>query len=133
MAFSVPKILEGLGIAPGEADHLQLGPGVVGNTTTAVVIAVIATAAEAYFLHDQPMVMFGVMGMTLVLVLVYLFGTWRFAERHPDLALMGGADLLQLRRMEMAARYPEVITDRTLTIAPPTSPQAISGPEAEDA
>jgi hypothetical protein len=133
MAFSVSKILEGMGVAPGDISRVQLGPGVVGNTTTAIVASVFATAAEAYFLHDQPAVMFGAMGMTLIVVLVYLVGTWRFAERHPDLALMGGAELLQLRRMEMAARYPEIILDQTLTQPPQRLPSTSPQAEADDA
>jgi hypothetical protein len=118
VSFSLAKILEGLGVTSSEVNRVQLGPGVVGNTTTALICSVIASAAQAYFLHDQPAVMFGAMAVTVILLLVYMFGTWRFAERHPDLALMGGADLLQLRRMEMAAKHPEIMIDSTPIIAP---------------
>lgn len=109
MGINFTKILEGLGFSPSDLSRVQLGPGVVANTTTALVASVIATAAEAYFLREQPAVMFGAMAMTLILTLVYLVGTWRFAERQPDLALMGGAELLQLRRMQMGAKDPQII------------------------
>jgi len=76
------KLLEAFGFGNRIGGFgFQLEPGVVANTTTALVVALIALASEAWALREQPLVMLGVMAVTLIMTLVYLFGTWRFAER----------------------------------------------------
>jgi hypothetical protein len=110
MGFSLPKILEGLGVGGGDdVRHVKLAPGVVGHTTTAVVVAAVVIAAEVYFLRSVPWAMAVAVGATVFVVTVYLVGTWRFADKHPDLALMGGSELLQLRQLQIGAQFKDLV------------------------
>ena len=125
MQIDVEKLKDAFGLAASGSQRVKLGPGVVGNTTTAVISGVVGLAIEAVALSSQPLVMFGVMGVTLALFLTYLIGTWRFAAKNPDLALMGGAELLQLRQLQMAVKgLPE------LPSSPPTTDPTKDSPNS---
>ena len=126
MRIDPGKILEAFGVSGDEVHRIRLGPGVVGNTSTAIIVIIVGLAVEAFALKEHPTVMFGALAVTFVLAMTYLIGTWWFAARHPDLALMGGAELLQLRHMQMAASTPEIMADKTPMKAP-----SISRPESE--
>ena len=97
-------ILSRLGISSKTLDRVRLARGVVGNTTYAIVAAFLAIAAVAWTFRDQPLIALGFICIVAFLALVYLIGTWIFAHKHPDVALLGGAELLKWRQMEMAAK-----------------------------
>jgi hypothetical protein len=138
MGINIRKLLEGFGLAGGaETDEdgvqIELGPGIVGLTTVAVIVALVVVACCAYFLAKFPLLLAGIVGTIAFLLLIYLFGTWIFAHKHPDLALLGGGKLLQYRKMQMAAANPSIMLDTTPTKAPlleTKSPADQVGPNA---
>jgi hypothetical protein len=85
-------------------DRVRLARGVVGNTTYAVCCAFLLLVAVAFGLAAHPYIALSAIAIICGVLLVYLFGTWIFAHRHPDQALLGGAELLQWRQMDMAAK-----------------------------
>jgi hypothetical protein len=49
---------------------------------------------------------------------VYLFGTWIFSHFHPDLALLGDAELLKWRQMDMGAKGIQIPINQPNTTPP---------------
>jgi len=122
MLFKIGKLLEAFGVSADDADEsetrITLGPGVITLTSMVAATALVAIAACAYALAALPFIFLAAVGVIALVILVFLIGTWIFAHRHPDLAVMGGSTLLQYHRMQMAALHPEIMVDKTLTIAP---------------
>ena len=103
MAVDVKKILEGAGISGTALDRIRLARGVVGKLSTVAGIVLVVLAIAAYKLED-PRYIIGVVGCAIFIFLVYQFGVLWFAHKHPDHALLEGAELVQIREMEMAAK-----------------------------
>lgn len=85
-------------------DSVRFASGVVGNSTYVVCACAVAAAVAAWALSPYPWLAVVAMLSLVGLAIFYMQGTWRFADRHPDLALLGGAQLLKLRQMEMGAK-----------------------------
>lgn len=97
--------------AGAKFNRVRLGPGVVGNTSTVLVIALPSCAATAWALSPHPDVALIAVFVELLLLGGYLWGTWSYARRYPEYALLGGSDLIKALEMQMAAKgYPSVPT-----------------------
>jgi hypothetical protein len=57
----------------------------------------------AWLLHDPRFVLVDAV-LIFILFVSYLIGVLWFSNRHPGLALLEGADLIQWRQLEMAAK-----------------------------
>jgi hypothetical protein len=83
---------------------IRLGPGAVGNTHTVALVALIAICVVTWALREVPLFALGVDVLILAYCIYLSRWTERFAKDHPDLALLGGAHLLQLRQLQMGAK-----------------------------
>jgi len=113
MPFYPDKFLESFGFTKEGETRLKLGGGVVTHTTRLGLALMAAIVAVCYALKGPAL--FGVIAILVGVFALYLIGTWWFADLHPDLALMGGAEFLQYHKMQMAAQHPEIMSDSTLT------------------
>lgn len=110
-----------------EFERFRWGGGVVTNTTAAVVAAFIAIATAAWALAAHPIIAVCVIGCVLVLAVLYLLGTWRFADKHPDLAALGGTEYLKYRQLEMGTKEIPSIPAAENVVAPRISQQGRQG------
>jgi hypothetical protein len=104
MADQPRDILGALGFNASSLDSVRFARGVVGNTTYVAGAALIAIGIIAFAFNSHPEMALVLIGIVAALATLYFFGTWIFAHLHPDLALLGGAELLKLRQLEMAAK-----------------------------
>jgi len=102
--------------------RIKLGPGVVGNTSTIAIAAVVAAAAIACALAWAGMADH----IVVVLLIVFSFasvvciGNWIFASIYPDLAVLGGGEFLALRQAQMAGKdVGEIPTIKPIEAPPP--------------
>ena len=100
----VPEALEHAGINASTLDRIRLARGVVGKTSYVAGAAILALAAVAWGLRD-PNYLIADAVLVVVLFVVYFIGALWFANRHPGVALLEGAELIQWRQMEMADKF----------------------------
>lgn len=95
--------MEGAGISASSLDRIRLARGIVGKASyvAAAGMAVLLTVA---LVLRQPVFLLIVAILAIILFAVYFSGTLWFAHKHPGLALLEGAELIQWRQMDMAAR-----------------------------
>jgi len=105
--------------------HIRLARGVVGKTSIVAGIVFLVLGGIAWRIDDALLFAFG--AMLLFAFFLYLAAMLWFAHRHPEQALLEGAEIIQYRQQEMAARgFPEppppspTITPRDL---PPRLPE----------
>jgi hypothetical protein len=104
-------------------DKIKLGSGVVGKlAATQMGLYVVCFAAlVAGAVMQNPIMVFSSLG---VAACGYVFGSLSsmiFAARHPDLALLEGAELVSFRQIEMAAKSIPIPPSQPNT-APPSLP-----------
>ena len=100
-------MIESFGGKASEATRIRLGHGVVGNTSHVAMVMMLALAVIAYGIVslDGSVWLLAAMALLVVLSFFGFFGwiLW-FANKHPNHAMAGGAELVQLRHLEMAAK-----------------------------
>ena len=82
-------------------DRIRLAHGIVGKTS--YVAAALFVLLIVAILRD-PSYVFAVVVLGVLSFLVYLAGMLWFANRHPGVALLEGAELIQWRQMDIAAK-----------------------------
>jgi len=102
--------------------HIRLAHGVVGKTSVVAGLALLVLGSIAWRVSTDLLLVTG--GMVLVIFFVYLGAVLWFAHRHPELALLEGAEIIQYRQQEMAKGVTE------LPRSPPTTPTARIRPSA---
>jgi hypothetical protein len=126
----------GIGEAP---DAVRFGVGVVGHTTRVMLAVIAGAVAICFALADHAYFAFAVIILLIVLVVLYLLGTWHFAGKHPDQAAMGDTVWLKYRQFEAERKNAGSVT----SLPPQSDPQKqlpniidhdqISGPEEGEA
>jgi hypothetical protein len=97
--------------------HIRLAHGVVGKTSVVTGLALLVLAGIAWRVSTDLLLVMG--GMVLLIFFVYLAAVLWFAHRHPEQALLEGAEIIQYREQEMAAKgVPELPR-----VAPTTPPE----------
>src|SRR5437588_748666 len=99
---NVKQILEASGVSES-LDRIRLAQGVVGKSSYVAGIALLALLVVAYSLKDTSYLL-AIGCFVLVLFFGYFIGVLWFANRHPDLALLEGSELVKWRQIEMAAK-----------------------------
>ena len=107
-----------LGGGDGGLSGVKLGPGVVGNSTFAVIAAFVGIPATAWALSSHPDYALVAIAIEAFLLFSFLVGSWVYAHKHPDHALMGGAELLQLRKAQIAAPGIKVVENAPIVSDP---------------
>jgi hypothetical protein len=127
-------LFDRLGLRTTALDSIRFARGVVPNTTYAICISIISIAATGWFFNSHPEIALPIIGIIATITVIYLVGTWVFAHVHPDLALLGGAELLKLRQLEQAAKgMPQPPADDPIIEDPGRPPPHISrNPDAPD-
>lgn len=109
----------GLGINISGLDHVRLARGVVGNATYVVCAAFAAIAAVGWAFSGRPEIALTIICIIAAVAGLYLVGNWLFAHLHPDVALLGGAELLRWRELDMAAKGIKILPDDPNITPPP--------------
>jgi hypothetical protein len=98
----IQKTLESGGIRTSALDRIRLARGVVGKASYVAAAGVIALGAVAWSLRDS-WFLFGDAVLIIVLFSIYFGGILWFAHKHPGVALLEGAELIQWRQLDIAA------------------------------
>jgi len=116
-------------------ERIRLGGGVLINTTHVMLGIFAAAVGIAWALSSVPLYALGVIGILALLVIVFLLGSWRFADLNPDQAAMGGSEWRRFREAQLAAKHHKDVpalppTTDPLQVAPPSTP-SLEAPEEE--
>lgn len=111
-AVNWQEFLKAIGPATG---RVRLGPGVVGRTTTAAIIALVVLGIVAWNLTHQ-WLLGGVAALGFLIFIVYFIGVMHFAGKHPAAALLEGSEFLKWQQDEWVVKG---------VLGPPTSPRII--------
>ena len=100
---STDDLLSKIGISEGALDRVRLAQGVVGKSSYVAFAALIGLAVVAYSLKDPGYLL--AIGLVIAATfLIFLFSVLWFAHKHPDTALLEGAELVRWRQIDMAAK-----------------------------
>lgn len=97
------KALEAAGISTSSLDRVRLSRGVVGKSAYVASAALLVLAVAAYSLKDQTFLLC-IAILAVILFALFFVGALFFAHKNPGLALLEGAELIQWRQMDMAAK-----------------------------
>lgn len=84
-------------------ERVRLARGVVGKASTVAIAAVAALGAVAWSLRD-PLYLIIVAALIVCVFAIYFGGTLWFANKHPGVSLLEGAELIRWREMEMSSK-----------------------------
>jgi hypothetical protein len=118
-SMSVPdldSILRSAGVNASAFDRIRLARGVVGKASYVAACTVVGLGVVAIVMRD-PLYLIIDAALIFIAFVVYFFGVIWFANKHPGLSLLEGAELIQWRQMEMAAKAGPIKQD-----LPNTSP-----------
>ncbi len=96
-------VLRQLGVRVEGLDRIRLGRGVVGKASYVAGAAVIALGFVAWALRDPTYLLIDACLIAVVFG-TYFAGSLWFSNRHPGVALLEGAELIQWRQMDMGAK-----------------------------
>jgi len=82
--------------------HIRLAHGVVGKASVVAGIALVVLGGIAWRIDSGLLLMMA--SAVLLAFFVYLAAVLWFAHRHPEQALLEGAEIIRYREQEMAAR-----------------------------
>jgi hypothetical protein len=117
----IRRALDQSGINASSLDRIRLARGVIGKTSYVAAAAVLALGGVAWRLDDPIYLL--VEAILIVLVFTaYFAGTLWFANRHPGVALLEGAELIQWRQMDIAAKTVSSIENKS--ISEPDTPRS---------
>lgn len=99
----IKDVLEAVGVSETTLDKVRLAQGVVGKSSYVAATALLALLVVAFSLKDSGYLL-AIGLIILLLFVVYFAGVLWFATRHPDMALLEGAELVKWRQIDMAAK-----------------------------
>jgi hypothetical protein len=91
------------GINASALDKIRLAQGVVGKSSYVAGAALLTLAVIAVGLRGTDL-LFYLGCFVLVIFVLYFLGVMWFAHKHPGESLLEGAELIQWRQIEMAAK-----------------------------
>lgn len=99
------------GILRGAIRGIRLGPGVLGTVAPVGIAGFIAIAAMVWALRENVSIAVGSAFLGFIFLGYFVERAFRYAEKNPIPALLGGSDLSQLIRDQMGAKDKSIITD----------------------
>jgi hypothetical protein len=104
---------------------IKLGQGVVGKTTYATVAALLALGAIGWAISaPAPQLAFTLGVFIFVVLIAFLAAIIWYAHNNPGPALLEGAELIQYRQLEMAAKdRPAELPPTNVPPPPATQPE----------
>lgn len=94
--------------SPDALARVRMGRGVVGNTTYAFWAACAAIIAALLFLSSSPLYALAAIFLVGSLFVIFMLRTHAFADKHPDLAMLGDTEWLQYKELQ-GAKHAEII------------------------
>ena len=82
--------------------HVRLARGVVGKASVVTGIALLAMASVGWRIDVAWLPL--VIGAVLLTICIYLGAVLWFAHKHPEQALLEGAEIIQYREQEMIGK-----------------------------
>lgn len=110
----IRRVLDQSGINASSLDRIRLARGVVGKASYVALAAVLALGGVAWRLSDPIYLLIAAVLIVLVFA-IYFSGTLWFANRHPGVALLEGAELIQWRQMDIAAKTVSSIENKPIS------------------
>lgn len=95
-------------------ETIRLATGVIGKTSVVAGITLIGLSAIGFQFQD-PSIKLVALATIALIFLLYFAGVLIFAHKHPDLALLEGSELIQLRKIEQASKSKSVVKPRDNT------------------
>ena len=92
------------GIGGENSAGVRLGAGVVYLTTAAFIAFCAAVGGVSWALSRDPYFALAVVGLLAVVIIIFFLGTWKFADKHPDQAALGGSWWFKLRELQIEAK-----------------------------
>jgi hypothetical protein len=99
----IREALEQSGLSAFKLDRIRLARGVVGKATYVAVAAILALGGIAWRVADSLQLLLAG-GLIVLIFVLYFIGVLWFANRHPGVALLEGAELIQWRQMDIAGK-----------------------------
>ncbi len=119
LPFNFEKAIDGL-------SKVKLKGGVVGKVTLAVIVVSLAIALTAWSVHNV-WITGAALGAIFVIAFTMLWRLISFADRHPQAALLEGAEFLVHEQIVHASKsHPNFSAIETI----PTQPEVVEGPAA---
>ena len=81
----------------------------MGKTAPVVGLLLFALMAAMYFLSGNAWMVFALALVAVTIVVAYLGLAFWYGHRHPDAAVLEGAELVRYREVELAAKDPRII------------------------
>lgn len=85
------------------ASVIRLGSGLLGKSAIVLGLLILCVGVAFFRLHDDRYI-FGALAFGAVIFFAWFIPIIRFADRHPDAALLEGAQWAQHQRDQMAAK-----------------------------
>lgn len=112
------ETLKGIGFKVEGLDRVRLGRGVIGKASYVAGVAILGLGGIAFALRDTTYLLIDAFLICFVFASYFAGSLW-FANRHPGVALLEGAELIQWKQLEAGARDESAITDRKSTSPSP--------------
>jgi hypothetical protein len=111
----------------------KFGSGVLGKSAIAVGFLLVAVIVAIIKLHTE----WAIVGTLLVgaaFFFVWFFKVLSFADKHPDLAMLDGAEWTSWKRFEAASKNVSVLSpeDRVITVSPKAPTNVLDSPSEPD-
>ena len=95
----------------GSSLGIKVGPGVLLVVGWVAVAAFVATGVAVWALHESPGLAIAVAVLIIVAAFYVIERSFRYAEKHPIPALMGGAELLKVIEQQIGAKDKSIISE----------------------
>ena len=122
------ELLKEIGVSQETLESVRLR-GVVGKAT----LALISIAALLAVVASRLSIAWMLLAVAILGVAIFVFFLFRilsFADKHPDLALLEGAELVQWKQMDVAAKGVGNLPGGPLIETPPPIDTPLLGPKA---
>jgi len=103
----------------------RFGSGVLGKSAIALVVLFCAVVVACWRLHSDAAILIS-LGIGGVLFLGWLFGVLYFAGKHPDIALLEGAEWSGFQRFQATKALSQIPSGETPTIPPGADPNSLT-------
>jgi len=115
----IRKALDESGLNVFKLDRIRLARGVVGKASYVAAAAIIVLGGIAWRLTD-PLHLLVAGGLVALTFVLYFIGVLWFANRHPGVSLLEGAELIQWRQMDIAGKSVRSIDNAPVLPGPET-------------
>src|SRR5262249_50649364 len=110
----------------GQLGAVKMGPGVMGRVSAVAVAIVITGGAATWALQGVPLLAGGIFLATLATAWHLVNQGISYARKHPNHAVMEGAELVRHTEITQAAKNSKIIEGKAKVVGNTAPPKAIS-------